>query len=330
MKNYDIFNGDADGICALIQLHQKQPQRRQHHLITGIKRDITLLQRVPDDARASELTVLDISLDKNREALLQLLDRGFRVFYVDHHFAGELPQHPALEAHIDTQSHTCTSLIVNRLLDNARVLWAITGAYGDNMNAQADALAAAQGLDTSQRDLLRRLGQYINYNAYGHSLDDLHIAPVELFQNLVAYEQPFEFIHQQAHIWELLEKGYQSDLQKAWQSDAYLQTDELAIFILEDAPWARRVNGVWGNELANRYPDRAHAILTHKDQAHYAVSVRAPLNRRQGADTLCRQFAHGGGRAAAAGINALPKTDLKLFETAFCQQFSRRDCSQGA
>ncbi len=45
MAKIDVFNGDADGICALLQLRQgqtKEPSR----LITGIKRDIQLLKQV--------------------------------------------------------------------------------------------------------------------------------------------------------------------------------------------------------------------------------------------------------------------------------------------
>jgi len=43
--------------------------------------------------------------------------------------------------------------------------------------------------------------------------------------------------------------------------------------------------------------------------------LRAPLNNKQGAGDICGQFVSGGGRAAAAGINALPKEELaKLIE----------------
>jgi len=44
--DYDVFNGDADGICALIQLRRADP-KPDATLITGVKRDIELLERVP-------------------------------------------------------------------------------------------------------------------------------------------------------------------------------------------------------------------------------------------------------------------------------------------
>ena len=45
--HYDVFNGDADGICALLQLRLEMPLVSTR--ITGIKRDIALLGRVPAD-----------------------------------------------------------------------------------------------------------------------------------------------------------------------------------------------------------------------------------------------------------------------------------------
>jgi hypothetical protein len=54
---------------------------------------------------------------------------------------------------------------------------------------------------------------------------------------------------------------------------------------------------------------------------HHRVSVRAPYNRKDGADELCRQFPSGGGRKAAAGINALAQDSLANFIDRFNLQF---------
>jgi nanoRNase/pAp phosphatase (c-di-AMP/oligoRNAs hydrolase) len=82
---------------------------------------------------------------------------------------------------------------------------------------------------------------------------------------------------------------------------------------LPNEPWARRVSGVLGNELANRNPAKACGIVTENADGSYLVSIRAPLNNRTGADELARQFPTGGGRKAAAGINALPPEQLDEF-----------------
>jgi len=52
------------------------------------------------------------------------------------------------------------------------------------------------------------------------------------------------------------------------------------------------------------------------------VSVRAPLNRKKGADELCRKFATGGGRAVAAGINDLPADQFDEFARRFVQMYA--------
>ena len=57
MTVYDVFNGDADGICALLQLRQAEPIQSQ--LITGVKRDIKLLAKV-DAVQGDQVNVLDV------------------------------------------------------------------------------------------------------------------------------------------------------------------------------------------------------------------------------------------------------------------------------
>ena len=100
-----------------------------------------------------------------------------------------------------------------------------------------------------------------------------------------------------------------------------IDDDDIAVVSLPDEAWARRVSGVYGNDLANQSPDKAHAVLTDVEGG-YLVSLRAPLNNRTGADAVCRQFETGGGRAAAAGINQLPRDQLGRFIDALRAQYA--------
>jgi hypothetical protein len=93
------------------------------------------------------------------------------------------------------------------------------------------------------------------------------------------------------------------------------------VVILPDAAWARRASGVYANELATAHPGRAHALMTRSPKGHYVVSVRAPLRNRTGADELCKRFETGGGRKAAAGINALPEDRIGAFISAFFETY---------
>jgi single-stranded DNA-specific DHH superfamily exonuclease len=306
----DIFNGDADGICALAQLRNAEPL--QSTLITGVKRDIALVAKAEVTA-GDKITALDISFDKNREGVLKALEAGADVFYIDHHFAGEIPENDKLTTIIDTDSNVCTSLLVNGHLKGKYVEWAVAGAFGDNLKASARTIAAPLGFSEEQLTLLENLGIYMNYNGYGSSLEDLHFAPADLFELVRPYPTPFAFVEDARDAFEKLQTGYRDDMASAAAIKPSRESDKTAVFIFPNKPWARRVSGVYSNDLANASPARAHAVLTERPDGTYLVSVRAPLENKQGADDLCRRFPTGGGRAAAAGINALPGDQLEAF-----------------
>ncbi len=316
--NYDIFNGDADGICALHQLRLATP--RESKLITGVKRDISLVKRVVAKLN-DNLVILDISFDKNRTAVEQAIKQGANVAYYDHHYAGELIDNQRLSCFINTAADTCTSLIVNEQLKGRYALWAITAAFGDNLHKQAIALAKQTDLNELLTNQLKELGTLINYNGYGSTVEDLFFSPDKLYQLVHVYEDPFDFIKNES-AFSVLKAGYESDLEKVQRVKADLLTDKQGVYILPNAPWARRISGVYGNMLAQQHHDRAHAILSEMDDNYYVVSVRAPLNNREGADELCRQFETGGGRKAAAGINHLAYSDYALFVDKFKIQFA--------
>ena len=319
MADIDIFNGDADGICALTQLRNAEP--RESMLITGVKRDIKLVAKA-SVSRGDRVTALDISFDKNRDGVLRVLEAGADVFYVDHHFAGEVPEHERLTAIIDTDANVCTSLLINGYLGGAYVEWAVTGAFGDNLKASARTIAEPLRLSAEQMALLDNLGTYINYNGYGSSLEDLHFAPAELFELVRPYPTPFAFVESDKETFEKLETGYREDMAAAAAVEPTRADEKTAVFVLPDQPWARRVSGVYSNDLANEHPRRGHAVITERADGTYLVSVRAPLENKQGADELCRQFPTGGGRAAAAGINALPSDQLDAFMDAFAAAYA--------
>jgi len=318
MANFDVFNGDADGICALHQLRLANPCPST--LITGVKRDISLLQQAQANA-GDMVTVLDISLDKNRDALLHLLAQGAQVHYVDHHFAGDIPTSPQLKTHINTDANVCTSLLVNDELQGAYLPWAVTAAFGDNLFDAALKAATPLQLDDTQLQALQHLGTLINYNGYGTCLDDLYFPPAALYRAISPYKNPFDFIAE-SNVYQALNQGYVDDMKQAENLETHTQTLRTAIVMLPDAAWTRRVSGVYGNLLARQHPNRAHALITTLSDDSYRISVRAPLNNKTGADKLCMQFPTGGGRQAAAGINALPTNQLVSFIQRFQQQYS--------
>ncbi len=317
MAYFDVFNGDADGICALQQLRLTAP--REATLVTGGKRDIALLARVranPDD----EVTVLDISLDKNRDALLGLLEHGVRVRYFDHHFPGAIPEHRGLDVHIETLPDKGTSLLVDDFLGGKHRAWAVVGTFGDNFEAAARQAARPLGLDEARLAVLRELGICLNYNAYGARIEDLYAGPDALFRRLQPYADPFEFIAAD-DAFRTLRAGYAEDMARAWALQPEIAEDRHALYILPAEPWARRASGLLANRLAQAFAGRAHALLTRLPTGGFVVSVRAPTAVGTGADTLCRRFPTGGGRKAAAGIDHLPEDDYDEFVRQFKAAF---------
>ncbi len=318
MKYIDVFNGDADGLCALVQLRRDDPQ--ESDIVTGVKRDINLLKQV-DAGEDMHVTVLDISFEKNVSDVARLLESGASIDYIDHHKTGELFQHPKLQLSVDLDANTCMSLIVDKRLNGKYRAWAITAAFGDNLFEKANSLGQQSGFTDAEIDAMKQLGTLLNYNGYGASIDDLFFHPAVLFEKLRHFDTPFEFLEQDPDTYKVLEEGYQQDLALAQKAPIVHESADTAVIKLPDEVWARRVSGVFGNDLANKYPDRAHAVLTQRLDGSYLISVRAPLNRKFGADELVSQFPTGGGRKAAAGINNLPAEMLEQFISVLDRQF---------
>lgn len=317
-RYYDVFNGDADGICALHQLRLAEP-RPTAELVTGVKRDIRLLHKIKDAADA-DITVLDISMKSNLEDIQTLLGRNCRVFYVDHHFAGIVPNSPALTCHIDPDPEVCTALLVDRLLAGRYRSWAVVGAFGDNLHNAARRAASSLTLAEDQLDRLRELGELLNYNGYGASLADLHFPPQRLYEAMKPYPDPLEF-HHRSEVLGRLRDGFQKDMDRARGASLILESQAGRVYKLPAEAWARRVAGVFSNAMAREKPALAHALLIENRDKTYRISVRAPLNNKTNADTLCLAFPTGGGRAAAAGINGLPPEMLSSFLQSFEQVF---------
>ncbi|KIF80103.1 hypothetical protein [Noviherbaspirillum autotrophicum] len=319
MAYFDVFNGDADGMCALLQLRLAEPRDAQR--ITGLKREIALLQRVRAQA-GDTVTVLDISLDANRAALMSLLRRGVAVDYFDHHGSGAVLRHPALHALIDLAPQTCTAMIVDRYLHGRYRRWAVVAAFGDNFAGSARKLADTLALSGQQVAALQELGECLNYNAYGDTAADPLLHPAALYAIVQRYDDPFRFM-QAEPVFPMLRQARRQDMALASQLEPYAQFAGGRIYLLPDAAWSRRVRGEFGNWLANARPQLAHAIATPNHALGYTVSVRAPLSDRRGARGLCVQFETGGGREAAAGITHLPCERWPDFIYAFARAFAR-------
>jgi hypothetical protein len=314
---YDVFNGDADGICALHQLRLACPCDAT--LVTGVKRDIALLQRVPAKTDVT-VTALDISLDANVQPLRQILGAGGRVDYFDHHSARQAFRHPNLRLFWDDAPDVCTSILVDRHLHGRFRKWAVTAAFGDNLSAVAYVLASSESMSARDTNALERLGTLFNYNAYGEQVEDLHVMPDTLYRSLQGIVDPIDFIFASPY-YPMLDDGYRSDTARMGALAPDWCCHEGAIYILPCAPWARRISGVFANHLVRQGQDRSFAVLTESHDGSFVASVRSGHPEHFSANVFCEQFPTGGGRKAAAGINVLQAGELDRFAKAFVDYF---------
>lgn len=318
MRTIDVANGDADGLCALVQLRLVFP--RPAKLITGLKRDIALLMRVEATA-GDEVTVLDLSFERNREPLIQLLQRGVSVDYIDHHEPGPLIESELLRATIDTSPNICTCLLVDRIVGGRQSAWAVVGAFGDGLRHEATTLGRSIGLSAVDLAALQELGECLNYNAYGASETEVLIPPRELYRRLMAAVDPLVFART-SPLAQRLAVAKQEDLAHALAWPTGQESAAMTIRELPDQPWARRSIGALGQTLFANDPERAHLVLAPEPGGlRLRASVRAPLTAPQTAHEFCRRFG-GGGRKVAGGIDGITLENLAAVTTEFARTYA--------
>jgi hypothetical protein len=324
VADFDLFNGDADGIFSLLQLRQVEP-RPGAQLVTGVKRDTRLFDRIAESVSAGDrIAALDIGMARNAAGLNKALSAGAEVFFCDHHATGDIPQIDRLRVLADASPETCTAYLIDQHLDGAKSAWAICGAYGDNFQALAAKIASDRNLNVPLSQL-RELGELVDYNAYGSTIDDLHFDPADLYRKLSTYPDPMAFLEDATEALNILRQGHRADWEIAAGARDVHISNVGQIVSLPASPASNRISGLFANALVDEEPDKAFAVLTHLGPhiGGYRVSVRAPLSRpTRKAGDFAAEFG-GGGRAEAAGIDQLTDADMNRFVDAFNAAFAR-------
>ena len=318
MANYDVFNGDTDGIFAWHQLRLTHP--RDATLITGVKRDVGLVGRV-EAGEGDMVTVLDVSHAKNRKDVQRLLDSGAIVEYFDHHDPGKLIDHPNITYHINTEPNVSTGLIVNSHVGGQNCLWSIATAFGDNHMDLAMNMAKSENLSGEQTTLLKQIGLVVNYNSYGQTVGDLFFPPEEIAEATKACGLDIFSFTKQSDIFSTLLENFSADMSSAVCQEPYSISDNAVIYTLPNEAWTHRVMGAFSNHLVSSNKDLACAIAVLNSDGTYRISVRSSINNPYGAGNLCKKF-RGGGREKAGGVNNLVASELDTFKKEFDRIFS--------
>jgi hypothetical protein len=317
MTNYDVFNGDTDGIFAWHQLRLSHP--RDAIIVTGAKRDVGLVSRV-DAGEGDMVTIMDVSHAKNRKDVRRLLDSGAIVEYFDHHNAGERIDHPNMTYHINTEPNVSTGLIVNSYVGGKNRLWSIATAFGDNHMELAMNMAKSENLSEEQIVVLKQIGLVVNYNSYGQTIEDLFYSPEEIAKAAKACGSDIFRFTEQSDIFPTLLENFSADMSSAVCQEPYSIGDNTVIYTLPNEAWTHRIMGSFSNHLVSTNKDLACAIAVLNSDGTYRISVRSSLNNPYGAGDLCKKFG-GGGREKAGGVNNLEASELDNFKKEFDSTF---------
>jgi hypothetical protein len=103
--------------------------------------------------------------------------------------------------------------------------------------------------------------------------------PAKLYELLHSYYNPLDFSRGSTDYKALLEQ-YRADMALSENAVPKKSDDSTVIYMLPNLPWAKRVVGVMRNDLAKKYPNRAHALLIDMGDENYRVSVRAPYSKK--------------------------------------------------
>jgi len=170
-------------------------------------------------------------------------------------------------------------------------------------------------LNSTQIQDLKKIGELLNYNAYGSTIDDLHFHPADILERMKPYADPLLFM-QSENVINDLEAGHQADFRIIKEVEWITPN----IVCLPDEQWARRVIGDFAYQLVREEPDKDFAVLLTMGE-NYQISIRTSTKNNKNAGEFCLQFPTGGGRSAAAGINVLPATLLNDFIDRFNDYF---------
>lgn len=318
MTNYDVFNGDTDGIFAWHQLRLTHP--RDAEIVTGVKRDVNLASKV--NAKEGDLvTIMDVSHAKNRKDVQRILDSGAIIEYFDHHDPKELIEHPNITYHINTEPNISTGLIVNSHVNGQNRLWSIATAFGDNHLDLAMNMAKSESLSDEQVLILKQIGLVVNYNSYGQTIEDLFYSPEEIAEAARACGSDiFKFL-EQGDIFSTLLENFNADMSSAVCQEPFSISENGVIYTLPNEAWTHRIMGSFSNHLVSTNKNLACAIAVLNSDGTYRISVRSSINNPHGAGNLCGNFG-GGGREKAGGINNLPASDMNTFKEEFDKVFS--------
>jgi hypothetical protein len=179
----------------------------------------------------------------------------------------------------------------------------VVAAFGDNLQESATGAAADLHISAHDLEVLRELGECLNYNAYGESVEDLHFHPAALYRRLRHFADPLVFAAR-APEFDLLRGAYASDLQRARALPGLRRGEGCIVVFMPDEAWQAGS----GHSPTTSQLSSGRRWRCWSPRGGYRVSLRAPQNVASEPGSAVRT---GSGRERAAGIQFLPKQDVE-------------------
>ena len=155
---------------------------------------------------------------------------------------------------------------------------------------------------STKTEEFRELGELSNYHAYGETMDDLHFSPELLFNAMLPFTDPFEFLHTVDEL-NMLRKGFLNDMQETESVLPERQNLQVEFFNFKIQ------HGVvmYLEYSAIRLREKPLIWLMHfclnGKTVLFWLMYKPQYQKSQGAEKLCIKFSRGD--HAAAGINNL-------------------------
>jgi hypothetical protein len=73
-------------------------------------------------------------------------------------------------------------------------------------------LAIKSGFTDNELATLKQLKILLNYNGYGATVDDLFFHPAKLFEKLLTFATPFDFLANNQEMYQALTEGYTQNM----------------------------------------------------------------------------------------------------------------------
>jgi hypothetical protein len=293
---YDVFNGDADGICALLQLRLQDDERARRRLVTGVKRDIRLLEKIQVRPR---------DRDHGARYLARFEPRRPRAGAGGRRAEVTLVRSPLRRR--DPGARGCWPSSILRPGCARACWWTATlaarstpgpsSAPSATTSKRRPAASREADFDAGQAKRCCALGEALNHNAYGESVADLRYPPAELYRHAEAVSPARSPSSPRRRPSRNCARAIARTCALPRTLRPVLAEEGGLVFVLPDTAWARRVSGVFANRLDDgAHAERAIAVLTSRRRA--AASWSACARRRRGPTAPTRCAASS--RAAAA------------------------------